>query len=96
MSSGLPIVASAVGGVRELIEDGHTGLLVAAGDPRALAHSICRLMANRAFGTRLGKAGAQGVQRYSFDRMTTAFEMLYLSELNRRGAALDHAHALAS
>jgi glycosyltransferase involved in cell wall biosynthesis len=96
MSSGLPIVASAVGGVLELIQDGQTGLLVAPGDPRSLAQSICRLMANRAFGARLGKAACQTVQRYSFERMTTAFEMLYLSELNRRGAALDHAHALAS
>jgi glycosyltransferase involved in cell wall biosynthesis len=97
MSAGLPIVASAVGGILELIQDGRTGLLVAPGDPHALAHSVCRLMSNRAFGARLGKAACQEVQgRYSFDRMTSAFENIYLTELNRRGVALEHAHALAS
>ena len=98
MASGLPIVASAVGGILELIDDGQTGQLVAPGDPHALAHSICRLMADRAFGARLGKAACQQVQgRYSFERMTTAFEFIYLSELHRRGVALEHpAHAMAS
>jgi glycosyltransferase involved in cell wall biosynthesis len=97
-AAGLPIVASAVGGVVELIDDGRTGLLVAPGDPHALAHSICRLMANRAFGARLGKAASQNVQsRYSFDRMAAAFEAIYLSELTRRGVvAGGHAPALAS
>ena len=97
MSAGLPIVASAAGGIVELIADGRTGLLVAPGDPHALAHSVCRLMSDRALGARLGKAACQEVQgRYTFDRMTSAFEAIYISELNRRGAALEHAHALAS
>lgn len=97
MSAGLPIVASAVGGIVELVDDGRTGLLVAPGDPHALAHSVCRLMSDRTLGARLGKAACQEVQgRYTFDRMTSAFETIYLSELNRRGVALEHAHALAS
>ena len=48
MSAGLPIVASGVGGMLELVDDGRTGLLVPPGDPHALAHGICRLMADRA------------------------------------------------
>jgi glycosyltransferase involved in cell wall biosynthesis len=96
MCSGLPTIASSVGGLVELVDDGRTGLLVRSGDPRALAHSICRVMADRAFGERLGRTAAQEVHRYSFTRMTSSFELLYLAELNRRGAPLGHAHALAS
>jgi hypothetical protein len=53
-------------------------------------------MTDRALGERLGKTASHEVQRYSFNRMTSSFEQLYLAELNRRGAALGHAHALAS
>ncbi len=97
MSASLPTVASGVGGILELIDDGRTGLLVTPGDPHALAHSVCRLLGDRALGARLGRAACQEVQgHYSFERMTSAFEALYLSEINRRGVALGHAHALAS
>ncbi len=98
MSAGLPIVASAVGGILELIDDGRTGLLVPPGDPHTLAHGICRLMASRTLSAALGKAACQEVQgRYSFDRMTSAFEAIYLSELTRRGFAVGgRAHAMAS
>ncbi len=98
MSAGLPIVASGVGGILELIDDGRTGLLVPPGDPHTLAHSICRLMASCTLGATLGKAACQEVQgRYSFDRMTSAFEAIYLSELTRRGVAVgERAHAMAS
>ncbi len=96
MSAGLPIIASGVGGLLELIGDGHSGLLVPPADPRALAQSLCRVMDNRALGERLGKRAAHEAQRYSFTRMSSSFELLYIAELNRRGAALGHAHALAS
>jgi len=97
MSASLPIVASAVGGIVELVQEGRNGLLVSPGDPHSLAHGVCRLMADRALGARLGRTACQDVQgRYSFDRMTSAFEAIYISELTRRGGALKHAHALAS
>jgi L-malate glycosyltransferase len=97
MSAGLPIVASAVGGVTELVDDGRTGLLVAPRDSRTLAQAICRVMADSALGASLGAAAADTVRRYSFERMTSAFETIYLSELTRSGvAAGGHAHALAS
>jgi len=96
MCAGLPIIASGVGGLLELIDDGRTGLLVRPGDPRALAHSVCRVMADQALGDRIGKSASHDVQRYSYSRMTSSFELLYLAELNRRGAALGTAHALAS
>src|SRR6266853_3104251 len=86
MAAGLPIVASGVGGILELIDDHRTGLLVPPCDPHALARGICRLMADQPLGARLGAAASQEVRgRYSYERMTAAFEAVYLSELTRRG-----------
>ncbi len=45
MAQGRLLVASDVGGHRELIEDGHTGVLFAAGDPQALARQLLALLA---------------------------------------------------
>ncbi len=56
MAASLPIVASGVGGIRELIEDGRTGLLVAAGDPGALADRLVRLMTEPGLAAQLGDA----------------------------------------
>ena len=58
MATGLPIVASRVGGICELIEHEQTGLLVAPGDPRSLADQICRLAADTALADRIGRSRA--------------------------------------
>ena len=86
MAAGLPIVASAVGGILEIVDDGRTGLLTPPGDPRALADRITTLMADGAFAVSLGAAArAEAARRYSFDRMVASFDTLYLSQLTRRG-----------
>jgi glycosyltransferase involved in cell wall biosynthesis len=86
MAAGLPIVASGVGGIRELLDHGQTGLLVPPGDARALADGLCQVMADPPLAARLGaSARARAETRYSFDRMVGAFEGVYLSELTRRG-----------
>jgi L-malate glycosyltransferase len=86
MAAGLPIVASAVGGILELIDDGRTGLLTPAGDPTALADRLMQMMSNPDFANRLGAAArAEAHAHYSFERMVSAFDDLYLSELTRRG-----------
>jgi len=86
MAAGLPIVASGVGGILELIDNERTGLLVPAGEPQPLADRLCRLMADPALATRLGDAARDEARaRFSFDRMVAAFEFLYLAELTRRG-----------
>jgi L-malate glycosyltransferase len=86
MAAGLPIVASRVGGIRELIDHDRTGWLVPAGEPRALADSICGLMADPQRAERLGTAAREEARAtYSFDRMVGAFESIYLTELARHG-----------
>jgi glycosyltransferase involved in cell wall biosynthesis len=97
MASGLPVVASKVGGIAEAVDDGRTGLLVAPGDPDALARSIVRLMSEPDLASRLGRAARADVrERYSFDRMVAAFDHLYASLLERRGVALTPEPRLAS
>ncbi len=57
MAAGLPVVASAVGGVREQVVQGETGYLVPPDDPQALAGALRRLLADPELRRRLGDAG---------------------------------------
>ena len=82
MAAGLPVVASAVGGLLDLIEHGRNGLLVPAGDCDALAAAMASLVADPALAARLGGAARDDVAyRYSFERMVRSFEELYLGHL---------------
>jgi glycosyltransferase involved in cell wall biosynthesis len=84
MAVGLPVIASGVGGVLEVIRDGVTGMIVPPGDHDALARSISRLMSEPLRARSIGDSARAAVsQTYSFDRMTDAFEDLYLRELGR-------------
>jgi glycosyltransferase involved in cell wall biosynthesis len=60
---GVPAVATAVGGVPELIDDGITGLLVPAGDARAVAAGLERILGDRDLAMRLGGAARRKVER---------------------------------
>jgi L-malate glycosyltransferase len=85
MAAGLPVVANAVGGLLDLIEDGRTGLLAAPGDAEHLAGAMRRLITDRPLAARIGEAArAQVTQRYSFERMVQAFEDLYTAGLTAR------------
>ncbi|MGH8905224.1 MAG: glycogen synthase [Egibacteraceae bacterium] len=57
MACQAPVVATAVGGIPEIVVDGETGYLVPPGDPGALAERINLLLADRALQRRFGKAG---------------------------------------
>jgi glycosyltransferase involved in cell wall biosynthesis len=96
MAAGLPVVASAVGGLLDLIEDGRTGLLVPPAEPQALAAAIGRLIEDRALARRLGEQARTHVaERYTFERMVQAFEDLYLAGLPARAPSGAH-HAEAA
>jgi glycosyltransferase involved in cell wall biosynthesis len=88
MAAGLPVVATAVGGIPELVTDGQTGRLVPTGDPMALARALLDLLEAPMHAAELGRAGRRRIeQTYSFDRMVDAFTTLYLGELAARGSA---------
>jgi glycosyltransferase involved in cell wall biosynthesis len=78
MAAGKPIVATAVGGVPDLIEDGVHGLLVPPGDPRAFADAVLRLLREPATASRLGEqARARQQSEFTMDAMVRRFEELY-------------------
>jgi glycosyltransferase involved in cell wall biosynthesis len=92
MAAGLPVIASGVGGVLELIRDGRTGLVVPAGDHESLARAICRVMDDPSLARSLGESARTDVSStYSFDRMTAAFENVYCRQLERAGRFLSAA-----
>jgi glycosyltransferase involved in cell wall biosynthesis len=64
MAAGLPVVATQVGGVPELVVDGETGLLVPAGDPPGLAAALQRMVDDPALRARLGAAGRARVEEH--------------------------------
>jgi glycosyltransferase involved in cell wall biosynthesis len=88
MAAGLPVVASAVGGVPEALEDGRTGLLVSPADPVALAAALHRLAANPALAGELGLAAQAEVRRrFSVDAMVSAYREIYRDACHRRAPA---------
>lgn len=78
MSCGLPLCATAVGGIPRLITDGENGFLCGPGDDAALARQICRLLEDPPLGDRMGQAGRErAVRDFSFARMVAAHEALF-------------------
>jgi glycosyltransferase involved in cell wall biosynthesis len=70
MACGKPVVATAVGGIPEVVVDGETGFLVPPRDHAAMAAAIARLLGDRALRERMGAAGLARVrERFSVDRM---------------------------
>jgi glycosyltransferase involved in cell wall biosynthesis len=90
MIVGLPVVASAVNGVPEIVEHERTGLLVPPGDDSALAAGVLRLLGDRALAGRLGRdARERVVPAFGADVMVERLTALYERELavaRRRGA----------
>lgn len=85
MSHRLPIVATNVGGIPELVKDGEHGFLVPPKEPEALANAITRLVDNPDLRVKMGEAGYKRVAKdFSFRRMTEEYEKVYFEELGDR------------
>jgi glycosyltransferase involved in cell wall biosynthesis len=82
MAMARPVVATAVGGNKDAVEAGVTGLLVPARDPEALAAAVLRLLERPEEGRRLGEAARRRVLAdFSLERMVKGHEALYGSLL---------------
>ncbi|HMF60444.1 MAG TPA: glycosyltransferase [Vicinamibacterales bacterium] len=91
MAAGIPVVACAVGGLLDLIQNGRTGLLVPPDDSAALAAALLALADDPRRAHAIGAAGRRLVQqRYSFDRMVGSFDDLYCSGLHGSLPARTH------
>jgi glycosyltransferase involved in cell wall biosynthesis len=81
MSSGLPVVATAVGGIPEQVEEGRSGFLAPAGNPRILADRIALLVADPARCHEMGEYGRRRVlARFTFSRQVDEF-LAWMGEL---------------
>jgi glycosyltransferase involved in cell wall biosynthesis len=86
MAAAKPVVVSDVGGTREAVVDGVTGLLVPPADPSALASALSVLLADPAKAQAMGREGRRRVEReFSAERMVREVERVYEEELARSG-----------
>lgn len=84
MAAGRPVVATAVGGIPEVIEDRRNGLLVPPRDPVSLADALLKILKDRDFGTRLGLAGHEHARsQFSFDSAVAKLKSIYELQFNR-------------
>jgi glycosyltransferase involved in cell wall biosynthesis len=83
MAHGRPVVASAVGGLRDLVVDGETGLLVPPGDVPLLRAALERLLGDRELRERLGRAGRERARAsFSWDESTRLTRDAYAKALS--------------
>ena len=88
MASGLPVIATEVGGNAELVSNGRTGELVPAADVAGMAEMISRYVRHPGLRAKHGQAGRQRVEQdFSLDGMVRRYTSLYQSQL-------EMAHAL--
>jgi glycosyltransferase involved in cell wall biosynthesis len=94
MAMGCPVVATCVGGIPDIVEDGVNGLLVRPGDPHALAGALARVLRDKALASRLGEAARATVaDRFTAERSLARLEKIYAGLGVRRGSARAHARA---
>jgi glycosyltransferase involved in cell wall biosynthesis len=81
MAVGLPVVATRVGGIPEIVEDGVTGLLVPPRDPEALAGAILALARDPARRQSMGREARERVRAFSADRTEAETRRVYLKAI---------------
>ncbi|MCP4265480.1 MAG: glycosyltransferase [Candidatus Brocadiaceae bacterium] len=94
MAMNVPVVATRVGGLAELVEDGKTGILVSPGDVNSLSEAIKYLIESPSTRKKMGKAGRKRVEeRFRIENNVRKTEALYLEVLlshknNRKGVGI--------
>jgi glycosyltransferase involved in cell wall biosynthesis len=80
MAAGCPVIATDVGGVKEVINDGTNGLVVPPADPAALSEALLRLLKNKKEGKRFAKAAMERVRSdFSAERMCREYDALFMN-----------------
>jgi glycosyltransferase involved in cell wall biosynthesis len=78
MSAGVPVVASPVGGIAEVVADGKSGYLVAPGDKMSLQRAIRKILLDKSLAQRLGAAARETARlRFAPERALAALEGIY-------------------
>jgi glycosyltransferase involved in cell wall biosynthesis len=89
-AAGKPIVASDIGGLRDIVADGETGLMVKAGDRADLRAGLARMIGDAGLRERMGKAAAERAKLFSPEAVVPRFEEAYrdaiAARLKRKGS----------
>jgi glycosyltransferase involved in cell wall biosynthesis len=83
MHSGLPVIATRVGGLAEIVHDGQNGLMIEPRDEGALRDAILQLYSDAALRDRLSDAGRQWAQGFSSERMVAEYKDVYDALLDK-------------
>lgn len=91
MASGLPVVATAVGGNADLVLQGQTGYIVCPANPQAMALRLVALASNPQRARSMGQAGRQRVQgTFSMQAMVSTYQSVYDQQLRRARCFQQH------
>jgi len=82
LALGKPVIASAVGGIPEIIKEGVNGILVPPKSPKHVAKAIERLLSDSKLRRKLGKAGAEGVKNFAWSKIIEKYERIYKDALS--------------
>lgn len=77
MSLGKTVIATAVGGVNDLVENGRSGLLVPAKSPEKLSEALVRVLADRELARRMGEAAQETSRDYTWDAVINRYLSIY-------------------
>lgn len=83
MKAGVPVIATNVGGIPEIITNNRNGILIEAGDSKTLASSIIRLVNDRKLQQKFSKAGEETIKNFSINKMVQATVKVY-KDLTKR------------
>jgi glycosyltransferase involved in cell wall biosynthesis len=85
MASGLPVVATYVGGNKELVQDNETGILVPPNNPSIMAEKIDKLIANKNLRLNMGQKGKSlAFSRFAPEKFTKSLENVYVQLLKEK------------
>ncbi|MEM2042670.1 MAG: glycosyltransferase family 4 protein [Nitrososphaerota archaeon] len=82
--AGLPVIASNVGGLREIVVEGETGFLFRPGDYRELSKLLATVLDNENLRRRLGEKGRERAKEFAAAKIAEKYDELYLSVLARK------------
>jgi glycosyltransferase involved in cell wall biosynthesis len=92
---GTPVVATRVGGIPEIIEDGRNGVLVEPANSLALSHAITELLNDPVRRQQIARARGKTTERFRFENMVRSYESLYQAIAKRPGKITMGQHSQA-
>ena len=84
MALGKPVIATAVGGIPEVVKDGINGILVPPKSPAHVAEALDQLLTDSELRRKLGKAAAESVKDYTWSKIAEKYEKIYYEVLQQR------------